>query len=192
MPPLIQCFPIFLRKWVSVRIRLYSMGAHSARDLHVTWPKKLVLQEMKWLAWFYIHLLPLSIALLSISALPWWEINSQMSIESRTFGTSHDPVLDLVHWLRYHMFSCWWYFLVDALYSLCTEKRIRWYPLSMASISMRVEGMGHNHYSRHVGCELMKRINQFLDFHVLVRRLWMLPSTSDNEYWPRPRRILSV
>lgn len=55
-----------------------------------------------------------------------------------------------------------------------------------------VEGMGHNHYSRHVGCELMKRINQFLDFHVLARRLWMLPSTSDDEYSPRPRRILSV
>lgn len=55
-----------------------------------------------------------------------------------------------------------------------------------------VDGMGHNHYSRQVGIELMKRINQFLDFHVLARRLWMLPSYSDDEYEPRPRRLLQV
>jgi hypothetical protein len=55
-----------------------------------------------------------------------------------------------------------------------------------------VDKMGHNHHSRQVGCEIFKRINQFLDFHVLARRLWVLPSTSDDEYSPRPRRMLSV
>jgi dipeptidyl aminopeptidase/acylaminoacyl peptidase len=55
-----------------------------------------------------------------------------------------------------------------------------------------VDKMGHNHYSRQVGRELSERINQFLDFHVLARRLWMLPTSSDDEYTPRPRRMLSV
>jgi pimeloyl-ACP methyl ester carboxylesterase len=55
-----------------------------------------------------------------------------------------------------------------------------------------VEGMGHNHYSRQVGCELMRRLNEFLDFHVLARRLWMLPSSEEEDYTPRPRRLLRV
>jgi pimeloyl-ACP methyl ester carboxylesterase len=55
-----------------------------------------------------------------------------------------------------------------------------------------VEGMGHNHYSRQVGCELMMRINKFLDFHILARRLWMLPSSEEDDYTPRPRRLLRV
>ena len=55
-----------------------------------------------------------------------------------------------------------------------------------------VEGMGHNHYSRQVGCELMLRINKFLDFYILARRLWMLPSSEEDGYSPRPRRLLRV
>lgn len=55
-----------------------------------------------------------------------------------------------------------------------------------------VQGMGHNHYSRQVGCELMDRLNKFLDFYILARRLWMLPSSEEDDYTPRPRRLLRV
>lgn len=55
-----------------------------------------------------------------------------------------------------------------------------------------VDGMGHNHYSRQVGNELMDRLNEFLDFHILARRLWVLPSAEEEDYSPRPRRLLRV
>jgi len=55
-----------------------------------------------------------------------------------------------------------------------------------------VEGMGHNNYSRQVGCELMTRLNKFLDHYILARRLWVLPSSEEDDYTPRPRRLLRV
>lgn len=38
-----------------------------------------------------------------------------------------------------------------------------------------VVGLGHNGFSYHIESMLMSKVNSFLDYHILARRLWMKP-----------------
>ncbi|CAB9504625.1 Protein ABHD17C [Seminavis robusta] len=53
----------------------------------------------------------------------------------------------------------------QALFSLVPDK--------MKAEPFFVKGMGHNGFDFHLEVMLMNRINAFLDYHILARRLWM-------------------
>lgn len=46
-------------------------------------------------------------------------------------------------------------------------------PEKMKAEPFFVKGMGHNGFDYHIEAMLMTKINAFLDYHVLARRLWM-------------------
>lgn len=46
-------------------------------------------------------------------------------------------------------------------------------PEKMKAEPFFVKGMGHNGFDYHIEAMLMTKINGFLDYHVLARRLWM-------------------
>ena len=56
-------------------------------------------------------------------------------------------------------------------------------PEKIKAETFFVKGMGHNGFDYHIEAMLMSKVNAFLDYHVLARRLWMKPMTK-----PKRRR----
>lgn len=48
-------------------------------------------------------------------------------------------------------------------------------PVHLRAEPLFVKGMGHNGFPFHIEVVMINKINAFLDYHVLARRLWMLP-----------------